>query len=269
MDFRNAIKWHQYDPTKWFISTMSTLGLASHLKRFPDNEIKKGQYTMKLLALQEQGEKLEWPKSSNDLPIISWDEFQNEAKERSLIAIHGFIHDCTSFAEDHPGGANLIKRAIGTDATTAFFGGVYDHSNAAHNLLAMMRVGILDGGMEVEHMKRRPHASSVSSAASTPSLLSSAGSSSDDLPSLAGDSDSARLQQTQVNSQGPHPKAPFGQPQAAVADRYTLSVPPSEKFRIVRTVPELRPGLLNRKQSSLEETQADQNGEVDVLVGRA
>ena len=167
---------------------MSVFGLASHLKKFPDNEISKGQYTMKLKLLQEQGEQLKWPKSSNELPVISWDDFQAEAKDRSLIAIHGFIHDCSSFAEDHPGGAHLIKRAIGTDATTAFFGGVYDHSNAAHNMLAMMRVGIIDGGMEVEHMKRRQHASSISSAASTPSLASSA-SSYDDVASLASSGD--------------------------------------------------------------------------------
>lgn len=134
MDFRNAIRWYQYDPTKWFIWTMSVFGLASHLKTFPDNEIRKGQYTMKLKKLQEQSADMKWPVSSNKLPVISWDDFQCEAKERSLIAIHGFIHDCSSFAEDHPGGAHLIKRAIGTDATTAFFGGVYDHSNAAHNV---------------------------------------------------------------------------------------------------------------------------------------
>jgi len=269
MDFRNAIKWFQYDPTKWFISTMSTFGLASHLKRFPDNEIKKGQYTMKLQELQAQGEGLKWPKSSNELPVISWDDFQAEAKERSLVAIHGFIHDCSSFNEDHPGGAHLIKRAIGTDATTAFFGGVYDHSNAAHNLLAMMRVGILDGGMEVEHMKRR-HANSVSSVSSeAPSLMSSnassAASSSDDLASLV--SEPSRLRQRQLNSQGPHPAAPFGQPQAAVADKYTLSVPPSEKFRIVSTVPEIRPGLLNRVNRLDSVTRADASGEVGVLVG--
>jgi len=274
MDFRNAIKWHQYDPTKWFIWTASALGLASHLKRFPDNEIKKGQYTMKLIELQEQGEKLNWPKSSNDLPVISWDDFQAEAKERSLMAIHGFIHDCSSFAEDHPGGAHLIKRAIGTDATTAFFGGVYDHSNAAHNLLAMMRVGILDGGMEVEHLKGRPHDGYVSSGASTPSLLSSASSSEDEAVSSSSDSESVirRRKQTQLNSQGPHPKAPFGQPQAAVADRYTLSVPPSEKFRIMRTTPEVRPGLLSRRNSNgdlLSETEADQRGEVAVAIGAA
>lgn len=265
MDFRNAIKWFQYDPTKWFIWIVSCLGLASHLKRFPDNEIKKGQYTMKLQQLQQEAEVLKWPKSSNDLPVISWDDFQAEAKERSLIAIHGFIHDCSSFAEDHPGGAHLIKRAIGNDATTSFFGGVYDHSNAAHNLLAMMRVGILDGGMEVEHLKRR-HADSVSSTASTPSL-SSAASSSTDLRSLADDDDAALLRQTQLNSQGPTPKAPFGQPQAAVADKYTLSVPPSEKLCIIRTIPEMRPGLLNRSHRLDKDVRADHDGEVGVLIG--
>jgi len=268
MDFRNAIKWFQYDPTKWFIWTMSSVGLASHLKRFPDNEIKKGQYTMKLLALQEQSEQIEWPKSSNDLPVISWDDFQAEAKERSLIAIHGFIHDCSSFAEDHPGGAHLIKRAIGTDATTAFFGGVYDHSNAAHNMLAMMRVGILDGGMEVEHLKHL-RAESIASGASTPSLMSSAGSSDDGFDSDAAPSDEERLRQTQLNSQGPEPKAPIWQPQAQVADKWTLSVPPSEKFRIQSTVPEIRPGIVRRIRTSRPEGEslADKNGEVDTLIG--
>jgi len=227
---------------------------------------------MKLKLLQEQGENLKWPKSSNELPVISWDDFQAEAKDRSLIAIHGFIHDCSSFAEDHPGGAHLIKRAIGTDATTAFFGGVYDHSNAAHNMLAMMRVGIIDGGMEVEHMKRR-HASSVSSAASTPSLASSA-SSFDDLSSLASSGDEGstmrlRKAQLQYQSQGPNPAAPFGQPQAAVADRYTLSVPPSEKFRIVQTTPELRPDVrrLPHPESLDQESRADMNGEVQTAIG--
>ncbi|WVF69745.1 hypothetical protein IAT40_004524 [Kwoniella sp. CBS 6097] len=265
MDFRNAIKWYQYDPTKWFIWTASKLNLASHLKRFPDNEIKKGQYTMKLQELQEQAEHLKWPKSSNELPVISWDDFKAEAKERSLVAVHGFIHDCSSFIEDHPGGAHLIKRAIGTDATTAFFGGVYDHSNAAHNMLAMMRVGVLDGGMEVESLKRRP-AESVSSSV-TASPVSSASASSVDIQSLADQDEDDRLYQTQLNSQGPVPKAPFGQPQAMVADKWTLSVPPSEKFRITRTVPEIRPGLLNRAHSLEKITRADVSGEVDELIG--
>lgn len=32
MDYRNAIKWYQYDPTKWFIWSCRQTGLASHLK---------------------------------------------------------------------------------------------------------------------------------------------------------------------------------------------------------------------------------------------
>ena len=32
MDYRNAIKWYQYDPTKWLIWVCQQFGLASHLK---------------------------------------------------------------------------------------------------------------------------------------------------------------------------------------------------------------------------------------------
>jgi len=51
-----------------------------------------------------------------------------------LIVIAGFIHDVSGFIDEHPGGSHLIIKMIGKDATTAFFGGVYDHSNAAHNV---------------------------------------------------------------------------------------------------------------------------------------
>ena len=44
------------------------------------------------------------------------------------------MHDASSFVHEHPGGAELITRRRGTDATAAFCGGVYDHSNAAHNV---------------------------------------------------------------------------------------------------------------------------------------
>lgn len=73
MDYRNAIKWYQYDPTKWFITVMSWFGLASHLKSFPDNEVRKGQYTMELKKLKAKADKVNWPTDSNDLPIITWD----------------------------------------------------------------------------------------------------------------------------------------------------------------------------------------------------
>ncbi|KAG6868642.1 hypothetical protein C0993_012686 [Termitomyces sp. T159_Od127] len=136
MDYRNAIKWYQYDPTKWFIWVAEKLGLASHLKVFPDNEVRKGQLTMQLKKLRETQEELRWPSNSDDLPVISWESFQEQSLKRPLILISGFIHDVSNFIEEHPGGPHLLIKMIGKDATTAFFGG----------LLAMKRVGVLHGG---------------------------------------------------------------------------------------------------------------------------
>ncbi|KZV65543.1 delta9-fatty acid desaturase [Peniophora sp. CONT] len=147
MDFRNAIKWYQYDPTKWFIWVCGQLGLASHLKTFPDNEIKKGVLTMQLKRLRAEQETISWPSDTHDLPVVSWKSFQEQAAQRPLILVAGFVHDVSSFLNEHPGGRHLLAKYVGKDATTAFFGGVYDHSNAAHNLLSMLRVGALDGGM--------------------------------------------------------------------------------------------------------------------------
>jgi stearoyl-CoA desaturase (delta-9 desaturase) len=65
------------------------------------------------------------------------------------------IHDVSAFVAEHPGGRTLIKSAIGKDATALFNGGVYEHSNAAHNLLSTMRVGVLRGGQEVEVWKKQ------------------------------------------------------------------------------------------------------------------
>lgn len=155
MDYRNAIRWYQYDPTKWFIKVCSMLGLASHLKvretptcqlwrhnsptfndeqTFPDNEVRKGELTMQLKKLRQTQDHLVWPADSNDLPVISWDSFQKQAEARPLVAIAGFIHDLSDFMDEHPGGRHLLAKNLGKDATTAFFGGVYDHSNAAHNV---------------------------------------------------------------------------------------------------------------------------------------
>ncbi|POW11738.1 hypothetical protein PSTT_04994 [Puccinia striiformis] len=165
-DFRNAIRWYQYDPTKWFIGIAAFLGLASELKTFPDNEIRKGQYGMKLKELQQDFKDVKWPTSSNDLPILTWEQFVDEADKkngRDLVVVGGFIHDVTEFIDDHPGGRALIKTRLGKDATTAsmvgftiiFFLDLLEHSNAAHNLLAMLRVGVIEGGYEVEHLKKK------------------------------------------------------------------------------------------------------------------
>jgi stearoyl-CoA desaturase (delta-9 desaturase) len=99
---------------------------------------------------------LDWGLPLEQLPVMEWDDFKTQADKdgRALIAVAGVVHDVSGFIDDHPGGKTIIKHAIGKDATGMFNGGVYLHSNAAHNLLSTMRVGVIRGGMEVEIWKR-------------------------------------------------------------------------------------------------------------------
>ncbi|KKA27349.1 hypothetical protein TD95_003214 [Thielaviopsis punctulata] len=154
-DYRNAIEWWQYDPTKWAICVWSMLGLAYDLKQFRANEIEKGRVQQMQKKLDQRRAQLNWGVPLDQLPVLSWDAFQAEVKNgKGLVVIGGVIHDVTDFIAEHPGGKALISSALGKDATSIFNGGVYLHSNAAHNLLSTMRVGILHGGCEVEIWKQ-------------------------------------------------------------------------------------------------------------------
>ena len=51
------------------------------------------------------------------------------------------VHDIPSqFILEHPGGPNMIKSRIGKDITHVFNGHIYNHSNAARNVLSHYRV---------------------------------------------------------------------------------------------------------------------------------
>jgi len=154
-DYRHAIEWFQYDPTKWFIWTMKQLGLAYDLKQFRSNEIEKGRLQQQQKKLDRVRAKLDWGIPLENLPVMEFEDFQEQARNgRALIAVAGVVHDLSDFVNDHPGGKAMIRSGIGKDATAMFNGGVYMHSNAAHNLLSNYRVGVIRGGCEVEIWKQ-------------------------------------------------------------------------------------------------------------------
>jgi len=47
-DYRNGVKWYQFDPTKWLIKTSAFLGLATDLKRVPERMIREAQNKMQI-----------------------------------------------------------------------------------------------------------------------------------------------------------------------------------------------------------------------------
>lgn len=53
-DYRNGIKWWQYDPTKWLVYGLSLVGLTSNLKRCDDFAIRRAMVTMQFKRAQAQ-----------------------------------------------------------------------------------------------------------------------------------------------------------------------------------------------------------------------
>lgn len=53
-DYRNGIRWWQYDPTKWLIRGLSFMGLTWNLRRTPEERIEKAKATMQLQAAQQR-----------------------------------------------------------------------------------------------------------------------------------------------------------------------------------------------------------------------
>jgi len=144
-DYRNAIRFYQYDPTKWTIRLLSYIGQTYDLKKFPENEVRKGQIQMRQKMLDKMKKTVDWGLSPSELPLVTkpiFDEIMREGYK--LIVINDIVHDVTDFVDEHPGGKAIIESAVGKDGTRQFTGGVYAHSNGANNLLSQMRVGRVD-----------------------------------------------------------------------------------------------------------------------------
>lgn len=63
-DYRNGIKWWQFDPTKWLIRALSFVGLTKNLRRCPEERIEKAKLAMQLQRAQEKCSRL---KNSEEL----------------------------------------------------------------------------------------------------------------------------------------------------------------------------------------------------------
>lgn len=54
-DYRNGVRWYQWDPTKWFILSAAALGHAKNLKRIPAPEIELARIRVQQQALLRKG----------------------------------------------------------------------------------------------------------------------------------------------------------------------------------------------------------------------
>ena len=56
-DYRNGVRWWQWDPTKWLIAVLAWFRLASNLKRVPDLWIQRAQLAMQFKRMEADLEK--------------------------------------------------------------------------------------------------------------------------------------------------------------------------------------------------------------------
>jgi len=141
-DWRNGIRWYDYDPTKWLIGFLSQCGLTYDLKEFPSNEIEIGKIDMIEKKLRQKKSTLSYGPAIESLPSWPLSQIESEKKDKLLLIISGVVHDVTPFvtANKHPGGKAILIQHNGKDVTKAFNGDVYNHTNAARNLMAHFRI---------------------------------------------------------------------------------------------------------------------------------
>ncbi|OOQ86484.1 Acyl-CoA desaturase [Penicillium brasilianum] len=150
VDYRNGIRWFDYDPTKWFIWLCEKFNLASNLKRFPENEIHKGKFQQIQRQLEIRRQEISWGTPIDELPVWSLERYTQKVNDgHRLLLIDGVVHDVAQFVDQHPGGKALLLEHIGKDATRLFHGnGIHAHSNAAENLLSTMRLARISQSSE-------------------------------------------------------------------------------------------------------------------------
>jgi len=143
-DYRNGVHFTAFDPTKWAIAFLEKMGLATDLKRTPEDQIRLSKIQMIQRKVERERQLIFTGKPLEELPFYSKAKVTEMcAKGERLVIEDDTVYDVKIFEAHHPGGSNYIKNNIGKDISHSFHGGVYGHSNAAKNMLQTLRCGRL------------------------------------------------------------------------------------------------------------------------------
>jgi stearoyl-CoA desaturase (delta-9 desaturase) len=96
-DYRNGIRWYQWDPTKWMIKLCEKLGLASNLVRVPDFKIQRAILDTQFERARRELDERSAPQRLRDTlereyqlfteSINQWKDLQAERYEQSRTAL--------------------------------------------------------------------------------------------------------------------------------------------------------------------------------------
>ena len=100
-DYRNGVKWWQFDPTKWLIWTASWFGLTHNLHRVDSYRIREAEITMRLQRASEHVEALD-----NETLRERWERLIEEEWDR-LTAVLDEVRTLRQAAQE--GGLEQIR----------------------------------------------------------------------------------------------------------------------------------------------------------------
>lgn len=102
-DYRNGIRWYQWDPTKWMINLCSRLGLARNLNRIPNFKIQRALLDTQFARARRKLEIAEAPASLKATlereyqlftdSVNQWKALQAERYERKVAELEGAIEE--------------------------------------------------------------------------------------------------------------------------------------------------------------------------------
>jgi stearoyl-CoA desaturase (delta-9 desaturase) len=147
-DYRNGVQWYDIDLSKWMILLWCQLGLARNPVTVTEFEIERAHRRQE--RRNRHGGTVEYVDEDHEdlsaLPVMQWTEYIEQANTgRCLVCINGVIHDISDFMGEHPGGRGLLHQVLADDGTSVFYNGSHDHSSHAKNVLAGMRIAVLEG----------------------------------------------------------------------------------------------------------------------------
>ncbi len=85
-DYRNGVRWYQYDINKWFISLCSFLGLARNLKRVPKFKILRAKLNMEFRKAQQKLER----QGSDPSAVQGWRQMIESEYQQFLETINNW-----------------------------------------------------------------------------------------------------------------------------------------------------------------------------------
>ncbi len=147
VDYRNGIRWYDWDPSKWAIQALAAVGLAWGLKEARVEDMEKAKLVVRQAELDQAKRKFNWGPKDAELPVWTREKFARESSsdpKRILININSYVHDLTKYAEEHPGGIKILSSRHDQDASDDFDHIINKHTQAARTLAMTMRIAKID-----------------------------------------------------------------------------------------------------------------------------